>query len=245
VTGTVHQILDATVMAYRATFRELGIILAFVVLFPVGFLFFLGVIVRPDLRAQVLVGSMMMEMALLNVNVLAQTIGNDKHSKLWDLWVSLPARPTVYVVSNALTLLPFSLLASAVTLGLGAVYFGIPLSVTLIALILPAFLIVWASTLGIGFLIGVYGGPPRRINTVAQFVGIVMTFFAPIFYPLSALPTALQYVAAVWPLTWGELLLVDLIHGAASGAAVAAAVLGGFTALWFVLIGVGLRWREP
>jgi ABC-2 type transport system permease protein len=239
------QIVDATVMAYRSTFRELGVILAFVVLFPIGFLFFLGLIVRPQLQTQVLVGSMMMEMALLNVNVLAQTIGNDKRSKLWDLWVSLPVRPTVYVVSNALTLLPFSLLATVVTLGLGAVYFGIGLTPLVLVLIVPAFLVIWASILGIGFLIGVYGGSPRRINTIAQFVGIVMTFFAPIFYPLSALPTALQYVAGLWPLTWGELLLVDLIQGAVGEAAIAAAILAGFTAVWFVLIGAGLRWREP
>jgi ABC-2 type transport system permease protein len=241
----MRQVVDATIMAYRSTFRELGVILAFVVLFPIGFLFFLGLIVRPQLQTQVLVGSMMMEMALLNVNVLAQTIGNDKRSKLWDLWVSLPARPTVYVVSNALTLLPFSLLATVVTLGLGAVYFGIALSPLVLVFLVPAFLVIWASTLGIGFLIGVYGGAPRRINTIAQFVGIVMTFFAPIFYPLSALPTVLQYVAGLWPLTWGELLLVDLIRGAVGEAVIAATILGGFTVVWFVLIGAGLRWREP
>jgi ABC-2 type transport system permease protein len=243
VAVTFRQLIDATALQYRASSRELGIILAFVILFPLGFLFFLSVIVQPALRPQVLVGSIMMEMALLNVNVVAQTIGSDKQSKIYDLWVSLPINPVVYVLANSLSVLPYSLLSAAVTLAIGVAFFGIVLSVPLLLLV-AALLLIWASTLGVGFLIGVYGSSPRQINTVAQFVGIVMTFFAPIFYPLSALPLVLQYVSYAWPLTWGALLLHALVVADLSGAALDAVVLAGFTGLWAGLVAVGLRWRQ-
>ncbi len=243
--GTAYQTYVAAVMAYRQAFRELGLLLAFVIIFPLGFLFFLGLIVKTTLLSQVLVGSLMMEMALININVLAQSIGSDKQSKIYDLWVSFPMSPVVYVVSSALSLLPFSLLSTALTLMVGVYYLGIPIALTAIPLLFLGFLLVWASTIGIGFLIGVYGGSPRQINGIAQFVGVVMTFFAPIFYPVSALPGFLQEVAYVWPLTWGAQLLLGIVAGQAGTAALAAAVLGGFTVLWLALIAFGLRWRSP
>jgi ABC-2 type transport system permease protein len=244
VKRTLYQIVDATAMQYRQTFRELGLLLAFVVLFPLGFLFFLGLLARTGLLVQVVVGAVMMETALLNVNVLAQTIGNDKDHKLYDLWVSLPVSPVVYVVSNALGLLPFSLLSAFLTLGVGDLYFHLGIPLSLVPVLLLAFLLVWASTLGIGFLIGVYGRSPRQINSVAQFVGILMSFFAPIFYAVSLLPVPLQYVADAWPLTWGAGLLADLLHSDFGAAATASAVLVGFSALWLGVIGYGLRWRS-
>ncbi|HEV2449178.1 MAG TPA: ABC transporter permease [Thermoplasmata archaeon] len=240
---TVYQTRDALEMALRSTFREIGVLLAFVIIFPLGFLFFLGQIATPSLRAQVLVGSVMMEMALLNINVVAQGIGQDKLSKLYDLWVSFPMSPVVYVLSLALSVMPFSFLSAAITLSVGALYFHLAL-LPLIGPLLIGLLLVWASTIGIGFLIGVYGKSPRAINTNAQFVGIVMTFFAPIFYPVSVLPLPLQYVAYAWPLTWGSAMLVAIIHGAVASALIDGAVLGAYSAAWAVLIGMGLRWRQ-
>lgn len=245
MSGTLYQTYVATVLNLRQTMRELGLILAFVVAFPLGFLFFLGLIVKASLLAQVLVGSLMMEMGLLNINVVAQSIGGDKQSKVYDLWVSLPISPIVYVVSLALSLLPFSLLSTVVTLVVGIYFFGIPIAVALIPALFVAFLLAWASTLGVGFLIGVYGRSPRQINSVAQFVGIVMSFFAPIFYPASLLPPALRLVADAWPLTWGAQLFTSLIGGDGGTALLSGVVLCGFTALWLGLISYGLRWRQP
>jgi ABC-2 type transport system permease protein len=245
VTGTLRQIGVATSMSLRATFRELGAILGFVVLFPLAFLFFLGAIVQSDLRTQVVVGAIMMEMALLNVNVVGQSIGADKESKLYDLWVSLPASPVVYVTSIALSLLPFSLLSAVLTLTVGAIAFGVTIPLALVPWLLLGFLLVWASTLGIGFAIGVFGRTPRQINQIAQFVGIVMTFFAPVFYPVTFLPVPVRVIAYLWPITWGTVLLTGLLASNATTVLEATAVLGGFALGSVVLISRGIRWRQP
>jgi ABC-2 type transport system permease protein len=240
---TLWQCWDALEMSFRSTMREIGVLLAFVIIFPLGFLFFLGQIATPSLRAQVLVGSVMMEMALLNINVVAQGIGQDKLSKLYDLWVSFPMSPVVYVLSLALSVMPFTFLSAGLTLTAGAYYFHLSLLPVLVPLLL-GLVLVWGSTLGVGFLIGVYGRSPRSINTNAQFVGIVMTFFAPVFYPVTVLPLALRYVAYAWPLTWGSSMLVAIIHGQAASALFDGGVLGLYVALWAVLIATGLRWRQ-
>lgn len=241
---TVGQVLVATHMALVETGRELGLILGFTVLFPIGILFFLNVLVAPDLRTQVLVGTIMMEMALLNVNALAQTMGQDKDTKVFDLWVSLPVSPIVYVLATALSFLPFSLLSAAVTLGVAIAAFGIVLPIATVPLLLFGLLLVWASTLGVGFLIGSYGRTPRQINTYAQLVGILLTFFAPVFYPVTILPEPLRLLAYAWPLTWGSSFLVGILHGSLSAVSLGAVVLSGFVVLWFVLVGLGLRWRQ-
>jgi ABC-2 type transport system permease protein len=239
---TAWQIADATLLSWRSVRRELGLLIAFIIVFPLGFLFFLGEIVTASERAQVLVGSVMMEMALLNINVVAQGIGQDKETHLYDLWVSLPMSPVVYVASIAISFLPFSLASAALTLAVGALWFGLA-PASLVAVV-AGLMLVWGSTLGIGFLLAVYGSSPRQINTNAQFVGIIMTFFAPVFYPVSILPLPLQYVAYAWPLTWGSMLLRGILEGTSTGLVLSGAVLAGFAALWIVLIGVGLRWRQ-
>jgi ABC-2 type transport system permease protein len=243
--STLRQTAVALSMIFRATIREIGIILAFVVLFPLAFLFFLGAIVMPDLRTQVVVGAVMMEVALLNVNVLAQSMGSDKATKQYDLWVSLPVSPVVYVTSLALSLLPFSLLSAAITIAVGAVWFGVTLPLSILPVLFLGFLLVWASTLGIGFAVAVYCRTPRQINQVAQFVGIVMTFFAPVFYPVSFLPLPLRYLAYAWPITWGTVLLTGLLRSDLSTVIEATAVLGAFALGSVVLIARGIHWREP
>jgi ABC-2 type transport system permease protein len=243
-TTTARQIAVATRMLLVESNRDIGIVLAFTVLFPIGILFFLNVLVAPAARTQVLVGVIMMEMALLNINGLAQSIGNDKQTKMFDLWVSLPINPVVYVLSVALSYLPYSLLSAIVTLGVAIWAFGIVLPVSVLPLLVAGFVVVWGSTLGVGFLIGVFGRSPRQINFLAQLVGILLTFFAPVFYPLSILPVPLQVVAAAWPLTWGTEFLTAILHGTPGAVVVPALVLAGFVGVWFVLIGVGLRWRQ-
>jgi ABC-2 type transport system permease protein len=187
----------------------------------------------------------MMEVALLNVNVLAQSIGSDKQSKVYDLWVSLPVSPLVYVTSLALSLLPFSLLSAAVTIAAGVLAFGVVLPLSIVPVLFVGFLLVWASTLGIGFAIGVFGRTPRQINQIAQFVGIIMTFFAPVFYPVTFLPIPLRVLAYLWPITWGTVLLTGLLTANATTVVEATAVLLGFALGSVVLIARGLRWRQP
>ncbi len=242
--SSLRQLSAATEMLLRTWMRDLGLVLGFAIIFPIGFLFFLGILVQPALRVQVLVGSIMMEMALLNINVVAQSIGQDKFSKMYDLWVSFPLSPSVYVLSLALAFLPFSLLSAGFTFAVGVEYFHLTFGAGIVPILLLGFVLVWASTLGVGFLVAVYARTPREINMVAQLVGIVLTFFAPIFYPVTILPLPLRAVAYAWPLTWGSILLGAIGHSDFSGAAVPAAVLGAYTVLWFAIIAAGLRWRQ-
>lgn len=244
VSSTFRALVTATRMALVESFRDIGGVLAFTILFPVGILFFLNELVVPGLRVQVLVGVIMLEMGLLNINALAQSMGGDKQTKIFDLWVSLPISPLVYTLSNALALLPYSVLSAVVTLGVAISVFGIALSWATLPLLLGGLVLVWASTLGVGFVIGAYGRSPRQINMWAQLIGILLTFFAPVFYPLSVLPVPLQYLAAAWPLTWGTEFLNGILHGTATTVVGAGAVLAGFVLVWFALIGLGVRWRS-
>lgn len=242
--STVRQLAIATRMLLVESTRELGLLLGFTIIFPLGLLFFLNLLVAPELRVQVLIGTIMMEMALLNVNSLAQSIGADKESKILDLWVSLPISPVVYALSVALTFLPFTLLSAAVTLAVAIAFFHVPVALGTVGLLLAGFVLVWASTLGVGFLIGVYGRSPRQINSWAQLIGVLLTFFVPVFYPATLLPLPLRLVAYAWPLTWGSEFLVAVVHHATPTALLAGAVLAGYVVLWFLLIARGLRWRE-
>ncbi len=242
--STLRNLGTATEMLLVESMRELGIVLGFTIIFPIGILFFLNQLVVPELRVQVLVGTIMMETALLNINALAQSLGNDKSTRIFDLWVSLPVSPVVYALSNALSLLPYTLASALFTLGVAVTVFHVAIGWAVFPLLVGGFVLVWASTLGIGYLVGVYAGTPRQINAWAQIVGVILTFFAPIFYPVTILPVPLQAIAYAWPLTWGSQFLVALVHGSSGTTMLAGAVLVAYVVAWIVLIGTGLRWRQ-
>lgn len=244
MTSFARQLYDATLIGLIQFRRDLWLVVAFAVVFPLGFLFFLGHLVEPGRFAQVVAGSVMMEMGLININILAQNIGQDKASKIYDLWVSLPINPAVYVLSTALSFLPMSLLSSVVTLAIGIAFFQLGIAAILLPELIAAFLLIWVSTLGVGFLIGVYGRTPRQINQLANVVGVVLTFITPIFYPASELPPALRYAAELWPLTWGASLLRAILGTDYAGIGISSAVLVVFSAFWVGLIAAGLRWRQ-
>ena len=136
---TLRQLAVATRMLLVESTRELGLILGFTIIFPIGILFFLNQLVVPDLRVQVLVGTIMMETALLNINALAQSLGNDKSTRMFDLWVSLPINPIAYALSNALSYLPYTLASALLTLGVAVLAFHVSIAVSVFPLLVGGF----------------------------------------------------------------------------------------------------------
>ncbi len=184
-----------------------------------------------------------MEIALVNINVLAQSFAQDKPSHFFELWVSFPLSPIVYVLGTALPWLPISLLTAGVTLAAGILLFGIHLTISPVILVL-SLVLVWSSTTGIGYLVAVYGRTPGQVNQLAQFVGVMMTFFAPIYYPVTALPLFAQYIAYARPLSWGAILLKAIFLSQTATATLANGVLSLYTVVGFALIAGGLDWRQ-
>lgn len=229
----------------RTALRDLGPLLMFFFLLPLGILFFLGSLVGSlASQRQILVGSILLETALVNITSTAEQMAQDKQSRMYDLWVSTPVSPLVYLLSISLTNLPLTLVSAASLLLAAEALFGIGLSALALAGVFASLLLVFTSTLGIGFLIGAYGRSPRATNTLANFAGAMLGFFAPVYYPVTILPLPWRYLAYGWPLTWGSVLLDDVISGTGGAALLPVGVLAGFSLLWVVWVGKVLRWRE-
>jgi ABC-2 type transport system permease protein len=73
-------------------------------------------------------------------------------------------------------------------------------------------------------------------QTLANFIRFPMMFLGGVFVPVDSLPTALQVVARVLPLTYSvEALRTALTGGSPGGATIDLAVLVGFTVVLFAL----------
>ena len=229
----------------RVALRDLGPLLMFTFLLPLGILFFLGHLVgNLASQRQILVGSILLETALVTITSTAEQMAQDKQTRMYDLWVSTPVSPLTYLFSIALTNLPLTLISAATLLLAADAFFGIGLSALALAGVFLSLLLVFGSTLGIGFLIGAYGRSPRATNTLANFAGAMLGFFAPVYYPVTIIPLPWRYLAYGWPLTWGSLLLDAVISGTGGPPLLAVMVLVGFSLLWVLLVGKALRWRE-
>ncbi len=239
--------VDVSWLQFRNALRDLGPLLMFFFLLPLGILFFLGHLAGGNLASQrqILVGSILLETALVNITATAEQMAQDKQSRMYDLWVSTPVSPIVYLLSISLTNLPLTLLSAGTLLLAADLFFGIGLSLVALAVVFLALLLVFCSTLGVGFLIGAYGWSPRATNTLANFAGSMLGFFAPVYYPVTIIPLPWRYLAYGWPLTWGSILLDGVISGTNGSLLLPVGVLVGFSLLWILLIGRVLRWRDP
>jgi ABC-2 type transport system permease protein len=114
-----------------------------------------------------------------------------------------------------------------IVLGMGSVNW--PLLVA--SLILSA-----AAFSALGAFVSVAVKEVFEAQTLANFIRFPMMFLGGVFVPVDSLPTALQVVARVLPLTYSvESLRAALTGGSPGGAALDLAVLVGFTVVLFAL----------
>lgn len=91
---------------------------------------------------------------------------------------------------------------------LAAPLFGIPMTLKLVLILLPTMLFVAVSVSGLGVLIGSRLKSIESAQLVFQFLLFPLLFLSGSFAPISTVPTWLQILAALNPVTYG----VDLLR---------------------------------
>jgi len=147
----------------------------------------------------------------------------------------LASKALWYVFLNAISFLPM--------VAVGILVFGadISLSVWLIPFLILG-PILFAS---LGMLAGTLTKDPEAANGVLYIIIIPMLLLSGVFYPLASLPTYLQYVAHVLPLTYViEGLSAVMIYSNYIQATIDIAVLIVITIILFVAATKLFNWRE-
>jgi ABC-2 type transport system permease protein len=147
----------------------------------------------------------------------------------------LASKSIWYVFLTAIGLLP--MIAAAIFV------FGAHISLTV--WIIPFLILGSILFASLGMLAGTLAKDPETANGLLYIIITPMMLLSGVFYPLTSLPTYLQYVAHVLPLTYViEGLSAVMIYGNYVQATVDIAVLVVITAILFVAATKLFNWRE-
>jgi ABC-2 type transport system permease protein len=148
------------------------------------------------------------------------------------------------VLSNVLMRLIIALIQTLIIVGIGAALFGVRIVGS--PLIVVGLVVVGAMTfLSIGYVIASYARTEDTANSLASVVQFPLMFLSGIFFPIAFMPSWLQPVAAILPLTYlGDALRQVMVGGAAyAPLSLDVLILGGWLVVSLAVSARFFRWQ--
>lgn len=214
-------------------FMRLDFVLGMIFIIPLTQIAFFALVVQlsngsPDQVAYVAVGNAVATVAYSSIFSVCQTTDSEKQFGTMEHLLVSPANRTALYFGRGM--IPILISLASVTTGLiyGVLFFGVPVApgsegAVAVSIVLTAF-----SMVGFGLLLGgvaLYLRTSIILGNIFLFIGLLLSG---VNFPLSSLPTPLQWIGYALPLTWG----VEAIREALNGASLPTmAVVWGFLAL--------------
>ena len=155
-----------------------------------------------------------------------------------------PLRRSQLVGANTVMRLIIALVQTVIIVGVGAVFFGVEISGSL--LLAAAFVALGAvSFLALGYVLASFTKTEEAANGITQVVQFPMMFLSGVFFPIEAMPQFLQSIARLIPLTYLADALRQVMVGGTAFAPlwVCAAVLLGWLVVCFAIASRKFQWQ--
>ncbi len=155
-----------------------------------------------------------------------------------------PLRRWQLVGSNVLMRLLIAVGQTAIIIGVGSLVFGVEISGNW--LLIAAFVLLGSLTfIALGYVIGSFAATEEAANGMTSVVQFPLMFLSGTFFPIDAMPDALQTVARAMPLTYlGDALRQVMVQGTPfSPLWICFAVLVGWLVVCFGIAARFFRWQ--
>lgn len=137
----------------------------------------------------------------------------DRDNGIFYEMMTYPLSRSQYLLGKVLFNVGVALLQAAIAVGLGGVLLDIPITWSLLPLLI---VVVAAGTAGWFFFYAIFALRIRRndaFNTVTSILYFVFLFASSMFYPVDPLPAWMRFAAQINPVTWQ----VDILRFATVG----------------------------
>jgi ABC-2 type transport system permease protein len=180
---------------------------------------------------------------LLPMEAIIAVSSEYKKTKLFKQLSLTPLTKTEWLASKALWYVFLGAISFLEIVAVGIFVFGANISLTV--WLIPFLILGSILFAALGMLAGTLTKDPEAANSVLYIIITPMMLLSGVFYPLTSMPTYLQYVAHVLPLTYvTEGLSAVMIYGNYMQATVDIAVLAVITVILFVAATELFNWRE-
>jgi ABC-2 type transport system permease protein len=187
----------------------------------------------------------MLGLSVMQVGIFAAIpLVADREKLILKRLAATPLRRWQLVGSNVLMRLLIALAQAVIIVAVGSIFFGVEItgSIALTAL----FVILGSVTfLALGYVIASFASTEDSANGMTSVVQFPMMFLSGTFFPIQAMPDALQAVARVIPLTYLADALRQVMVGGVPFATlgVCAGVLLGWLVVCFAIASRKFRWQ--
>lgn len=127
-------------------------------------------------------------------------IGWGKEHRTFDYWAGLPLPKLAWVLATVTVYLLLALPSVAIIFGVGALTLGIPLMNGLA--LIPLIPLGTLSMVGLGAFLGILAPNGQTASLFGNAMIGVVTFLTPTLLPLEQMPTVMQWIARVLPMTY-------------------------------------------
>lgn len=215
-------------------------------LVPVGSILSLGIFARDsglEALAYVLTGNIVLSLMFENQDKVAGHFAFMRLNGILNYFSTLPVQKHALILAVVATFLLMSLPSLVITIVLGSLLLGIPVTVSpAILLVVP---VCAASMAGVGALIGTSVPIPQHAGSVSLLVAFVMLGLGPVVIPPDRLPGVVLFLGRFSPATYAASAMRQVLLGPLTGQIVWDLVaLLGFTLVTFWLVGRKMDWRQ-
>jgi len=213
---------------------------------PLSFLFFVTIASGGALLDYGIAGGMIL--TVLSVGTSLQTDMSHYRTdlKFQDVIVASPVEAPIYVAGIAFSELIYSLPG----LGVFVVLWRLngPISPEAALSVVGILLAVWALATALGFTLSTYFNDIRETFVFSSIVSLGLSVLPPVYYPISAIPASVRWLAYLSPTTYAAFLMqgaFGLQPLSLTSAAVDWLVLALSAVALLAIAAVKARWRDP
>ncbi|MGC9113179.1 ABC transporter permease [Acidilobus sp.] len=212
--------------------------LFFMIVFPVAIIASFGYIVSRQDAYYLVSGTIVFQVALSGMLSVPNNIGMDRYGGRISIMIASGVPLWAYAMTSALVNNIFAVLSGLLIVGVAVLLRYVAVSAVGLAYLTVALLLSTFEGSMVGLLIAARIRNWRLLQQVTQIVSFMLTFFAPVYFPLSLLPRYLLPLAMLEPTTYAaQAIRLSLLGSPASllwglAALVYGAIAGAIAGRW-------------
>ncbi|MEZ0289882.1 MAG: hypothetical protein ABWJ42_02185 [Sulfolobales archaeon] len=178
---------------------------------PVSYIFLLAMIGRYEMIQYGFVGGLVMTMAASSYGLIGDIMWYRVNLKLQDFFTTTPASSYVYVLGLSLSAYIWALPSFTGFIAIGYII-GVLKDLLVLLVIIALTTLLWINTSATSFLISTLLRSEKYVWPLASALGLVLSVFPPVYYPVYLLPRDTWFIALTPP-TASTALLIEVYSG--------------------------------
>ncbi|MEM3329620.1 MAG: ABC transporter permease [Saccharolobus sp.] len=200
MSNVITEFFTLVIMQLKMIKAYLPIFLFFSILFPLGFMLVFGYISVSSLTPYIVSGTITFYISVGVLTSVAQSLAFERNTGRFSLMIASGVPRELYAISIALSNGISTLIIIPIILALGHYILHVEIKSIPFLIIAIISSIFMSSMLGMTLGLGI-----KNIHVVNQYstiIGFVLSFFAPVYFPLTFIPLPYRYLVFIEPTTY-------------------------------------------